>query len=470
MASRVSCALAPLAAVLVAVGCGGDEGEELFGRPEGQAGVAGSGGAAGGKGGAKSLAGGADAGVGGASGGAGNGGKGQSSGGKSSGGAGSGGKSSGGSGGEGHAGESGGGAGGEAGHPAGGESAAAGASGDGGSAGVNAGGTSGSGGALGGGAGASGSSGGGNGGSSGAGAGAGAAGTGGAGAAGAGGAGAAGAGGAGAAGAGGAGAAGAGGSTTGGAGTGPVCDDCEDDDPCTDSVCTEAGCEHPHNQADCDDGDPCTKNDRCANGACEGQLDSCDDGNVCTVDACDPETGCEHLAPAGGAEADGDLVIPDGDDFDCEAATGEALLSVMLADPGSVGALSVAVDLAHDHAGDLVIELLHENVSVRLVNMPVGGTGSNGGNFAGVYTFVDDAPNLPMRPENAVIPPSTYRPSQPLSAFVGTQVAGEWTLRIVDYCLGDEGTLLGFSLAVDAACSGENACTGTCSAAACACD
>ena len=52
---------------------------------------------------------------------------------------------------------------------------------------------------------------------------------------------------------------------------------CDDENPCTDDVCGEAGgCLHIYNQADCDDGDPCTVADECSNGACEGTPITCD--------------------------------------------------------------------------------------------------------------------------------------------------------------------------------------------------
>ena len=43
----------------------------------------------------------------------------------------------------------------------------------------------------------------------------------------------------------------------------------------------------------CDDGSACTKNDACQSGFCVGTLPvTCEDGNACTNDSCNPETGC----------------------------------------------------------------------------------------------------------------------------------------------------------------------------------
>ncbi len=91
---------------------------------------------------------------------------------------------------------------------------------------------------------------------------------------------------------------------------GPVCvltilgcgsnSQCDDDNPCTDDVCTAGVCQNTPNAASCDDGDACTTNDTCSGGVCAGGTPlSCDDGNVCTTDSCNPATGCVHTSNAG---------------------------------------------------------------------------------------------------------------------------------------------------------------------------
>ena len=72
-------------------------------------------------------------------------------------------------------------------------------------------------------------------------------------------------------------------------------DPCDDDNPCTDDVCDpEArGCVNAANAATCDDGDACTAGDSCAGSTCQpGPLLVCDDDVACTIDGCDPATGC----------------------------------------------------------------------------------------------------------------------------------------------------------------------------------
>jgi hypothetical protein len=70
---------------------------------------------------------------------------------------------------------------------------------------------------------------------------------------------------------------------------------CDDNNVCTDDSCDAAlGCLHTDKAGTCDDGDACTTGDTCSGGKCQPgavPLD-CEDGNECTVDTCDPATGC----------------------------------------------------------------------------------------------------------------------------------------------------------------------------------
>ena len=61
--------------------------------------------------------------------------------------------------------------------------------------------------------------------------------------------------------------------------------DCNDNDPCTDNVCTKGVCSNPQNGAPCDDGNPCTQNDFCKKGTCAGTGDCTD-----TVQDTGPDT------------------------------------------------------------------------------------------------------------------------------------------------------------------------------------
>lgn len=81
---------------------------------------------------------------------------------------------------------------------------------------------------------------------------------------------------------------------------------CDDDNPCTLDLCEPAsGCGHPALEGPCDDGSRCTEGDACATGLCRGSAPDCDDGNPCTADGCDPAQGCTHAPLDGGACDDG---------------------------------------------------------------------------------------------------------------------------------------------------------------------
>ncbi len=84
--------------------------------------------------------------------------------------------------------------------------------------------------------------------------------------------------------------------------------DCVDQNDCTEDACdTQLGCVHAFNDGACEDGDVCTTGDVCAAAVCVAGLGvNCQDEDPCTVDACDPLSGCVHtpLANCGDAGAD----------------------------------------------------------------------------------------------------------------------------------------------------------------------
>ena len=82
---------------------------------------------------------------------------------------------------------------------------------------------------------------------------------------------------------------------------------CDDGNPCTADACKgEEGCAVEILDAgECMDGDPCTIADHCATGVCVGKPVDCNDDNPCTQDICTEDGGCEAL-PAQGECDDGD--------------------------------------------------------------------------------------------------------------------------------------------------------------------
>ena len=81
---------------------------------------------------------------------------------------------------------------------------------------------------------------------------------------------------------------------------------CDDDNPCTDDSCIPgAGCANVANTLPCDDGSVCTLTDQCSKGACQGGGElACDDGVLCTQDFCDPVDGCKSTPEPNGTPCD----------------------------------------------------------------------------------------------------------------------------------------------------------------------
>jgi len=84
--------------------------------------------------------------------------------------------------------------------------------------------------------------------------------------------------------------------------------DCDDKNVCTTDSCSpDSGCAHEPNSESCDDGNACTTGDHCEGGGCSfsGVLD-CSDEEPCTLDSCDPDSGCAHQPLDEGSCDDGD--------------------------------------------------------------------------------------------------------------------------------------------------------------------
>jgi len=83
---------------------------------------------------------------------------------------------------------------------------------------------------------------------------------------------------------------------------------CDDGNSCTDDSCDaqNGSCVGTPDDANtCSDGNACTVGDFCASGACKpGSTQvNCDDNDPCTIDGCDPKTGCTHGAKCSNGDA-----------------------------------------------------------------------------------------------------------------------------------------------------------------------
>ena len=147
------------------------------------------------------------------------------------------------------------------------------------------------------------------------------------------------------------------------------------------------------------------------------------------------------------------VAIPDGVDVTtCVSKPGApAISTITIGDSGIIKDVSVSLDIKHSWVGDLVVELVSPSGTiVVLVNRP--GSESNqtcGYSSEDIRTVLDDeSGGGPV--ENADPPTGpSYIPEQPLSAFDGEDLAGEWVLRVYDHAGSDTGTLYSWSLIVE---------------------
>ena len=104
------------------------------------------------------------------------------------------------------------------------------------------------------------------------------------------------------------------------------------------------------------------------------------------------------------------LAIPDN-----AAAISDA---ITVPSPGTVTSVSVSVDIAHPHIGDLVVELVAPDGTARTLHSRSGGLANDI-----VRTYTSD--------------------------FAGTGITGDWTLHIRDHATRDTGTLNSWTLTID---------------------
>ncbi len=108
---------------------------------------------------------------------------------------------------------------------------------------------------------------------------------------------------------------------------------CDDGNECSDDTCDNAAvdptkpCVFNTKIFDAKGciGDKCHFNQVCASGVCVGSAETCDDKNTCTLDSCDPKTGCVYAAKATGTPCDdgdnctGDPAVPAASQDGCKA-------------------------------------------------------------------------------------------------------------------------------------------------------
>ncbi|HTI95695.1 MAG TPA: ELWxxDGT repeat protein [Rudaea sp.] len=109
---------------------------------------------------------------------------------------------------------------------------------------------------------------------------------------------------------------------------------------------------------------------------------------------------------------------------------------------GGITALSVSVDIGHTYVGDLSISLRHEQTGtqVTLFNQP----GACSGALLDIVFDDAAASSVQATCSNARLAyprDQSYVPANPLAAFAGEALRGDWTLNVVDHKTGDVGIL-----------------------------
>ena len=124
---------------------------------------------------------------------------------------------------------------------------------------------------------------------------------------------------------------------------------------------------------------------------------------------------------------------------------------------GVVTAFTAAgVRISHTDDGDLVLNLVSPGGKVAaLANLRDGNTsgdgyGSGAGNCSGSLVSFGDAFSIPIATPGNTTPGSpitgSFKPEQPLAAFVGGPARGNWTLVVTDTAADDVGTIDALSL------------------------
>ncbi len=116
---------------------------------------------------------------------------------------------------------------------------------------------------------------------------------------------------------------------------------------------------------------------------------------------------------------------------------------------GILSDLNVTLDIVHPYVGDLMVSLTHVDTGtkVNLIQFPGGGDCSGDD----IDIVLDDSAGRPVDTSCADSKPAyprkqTFRPSEPLSAFIGEEASGAWKLNVADIGPGDVGRLVSWRL------------------------
>lgn len=162
-----------------------------------------------------------------------------------------------------------------------------------------------------------------------------------------------------------------------------------------------------------------------------------------------------HAAPVSYSHS-GTISIPD------NSPSGVSSV-IAVNDAGIVNSLTVTVAIDHTYTGDLRIRLAHGGTEVLLLNRPGTpmNTSGSGDDYASAYplTFSDTGQYDPDTifglcggsRVGGVCPWTDLIPKEPLAAFTGMSLLGDWTITISDHAGYDFGRLTSWSINVGVA-------------------
>lgn len=139
--------------------------------------------------------------------------------------------------------------------------------------------------------------------------------------------------------------------------------------------------------------------------------------------------------------------IPDFDDV-----PGVVTDTITIAGTGLITDLNVSISASHTWVGDLRFILTHEDTgtSVTLIDRPGVPHNSFGCNADDIGAILDDEASTPVEDECDHSGPAaiagTFTPQEPLAAFDGEDLAGQWHLTVSDLQAADTGTLVQWCL------------------------
>ncbi|MFK8029353.1 MAG: proprotein convertase P-domain-containing protein [Gammaproteobacteria bacterium] len=133
-----------------------------------------------------------------------------------------------------------------------------------------------------------------------------------------------------------------------------------------------------------------------------------------------------------------DVALPDNP---APATTSQTLVG----SGGELTDLNVTINAAHTYVGDLTFTLTHEDTGTAVIIIDRPGRIDAGFGCSGndIDATLDDDGLLPVEDQcdNAPALSGILSPNNPLSAFNGEDLAGTWTLSVLDGAGGDTGTL-----------------------------